>query len=77
MARLRTTARLASLRDAAFGEEGRRLRSDIHERVSANSELIAPFLAAFIGPDALPAEVFAPSFVESIVGGDIWDPALP
>ena len=77
MSRLRTTARLTSLRDAAFGAEGRRLRAAIHERIAAKSDLMAPFLAAFIGPDSLPAEVFEAPFVDSIVGTDIWDFALP
>jgi len=74
MARLRTVARLTSLRESAFGEAGRSLRQEIHERIAKNPELATPFAAAFLGPDALPAEVFAPEFTEHIVGRDIWDP---
>jgi 2-polyprenyl-6-methoxyphenol hydroxylase-like FAD-dependent oxidoreductase len=77
MSRLRIVARLASLREASFGEAGEALRRSIHERVSARPELAAPGLAAFIGPEALPAEVFSSEFTEAIVGQPIWDPELP
>lgn len=73
MARLRVVARLTSLRESAFGEEGRKLRQQIHERMEATPDYAAPFAAAFIGADALPAEVFAPAFTEAIVGRPIWD----
>lgn len=76
MARLRTVARLTSLRESAFGPEGRALRHDIHERIAAQPELAAPFAAAFLGPETLPAEVFTPAYTEAIVGRPIWDPAL-
>lgn len=76
MARLRTVARLTSLRESAFGESGRKLRERIHERIHQNPDLAAPFAAGFIGPDALPGEVFAPAFTEQIVGQPIWDEAL-
>jgi 2-polyprenyl-6-methoxyphenol hydroxylase-like FAD-dependent oxidoreductase len=73
MSRLRTTARLTSLRDSAFGEDGRQLRLQIHERIAKAPDLLTPFLAAFVGPEALPAEAFTPAFGEQIVGQPIWD----
>ncbi len=72
MARLRTIARLTSLRDSAFGSEGRELRARIHGNIVKNPELAAPFSGAFVGPEQLPAEVFSPAFTAEIVGGDIW-----
>jgi len=76
MARLRITARLTSLRESAFGEDGRRLRQQIHERISARPELAMPFAAGFVGPENVPAEAFEPAFLEQIVGEPIWN-ALP
>jgi len=76
MARLRTVARLTSLRESAFGESGKRLRHEIHDRIANTPDLEAPFVAGFLGPDALPAEVFAPQFTEQIVGQPIWDESL-
>ena len=73
MVRLRTTARLFTLRDSVFGEDGYQLRSDIHNRLIANEDLAAPFAAAFVGPEVLPAEVFAPEFTTQIAGKPIWD----
>ncbi len=72
MARLRVTARIASLRTAAFGPEGRELRRRIHERMAARPELGVTFGAAFFGPDALPGEVFSEAFTTEIVGEPIW-----
>jgi len=72
MARLRVAARLTSLRAAAFGPEGHALRREIHERIVARPELGTPFLAAFLGPEALPAEVFAEPFTTELVGRPIW-----
>jgi 2-polyprenyl-6-methoxyphenol hydroxylase-like FAD-dependent oxidoreductase len=76
MARLRITARLTSLRESAFGEDGRRLRQQIHERIAAAPELALPFAAGFVGPENLPEEAFTPAFLEQIVGEPIWN-ALP
>ena len=73
MARLRTVARLTSLRESAFGEKGRALRESIHENVARNQDLATPYMAGFIGPHNLPAEVFSAPFVEQIVGQPIWD----
>ena len=72
MARLRTVARLTSLRESAFGEAGRALRESIHENVARNQDLATPYIAGFVGPHNLPAEVFSAPFVEQIVGQPIW-----
>ncbi len=72
MERLRIVARIASLRDAAFGESGRRLRQDIHDRIDARPDLAAPISAAFLGPETLPEEVFSEAFTTEIVGQPIW-----
>ena len=73
MAKLRVTARLTSLRESAFGDDGKALRYQIHERTHANPDLAAPFAAGFVGPHNLPPEVFAPEFTEQLVGAPIWD----
>ena len=72
MARLRVTARLTSLRDSAFGEQGRRLRQQIHERIAATPEMALPFAAAFVGPENIPSAAYEPAFLEQIVGAPIW-----
>lgn len=77
MRRLRTVARLTTLRESAFGAGGYALRHTIHERLAANEDLAAPFAAGFTGPFALPGEVFSDEFTTQIVGQPIWDPALP
>ncbi|MEM7000580.1 MAG: NAD(P)/FAD-dependent oxidoreductase [Pseudomonadota bacterium] len=74
MQKLRTTARLTSLRESAFGEAGKALRYQIHERLHATPEFAAPFAAGFVGPHNLPDEVFAPEFTEQLVGAPLWDP---
>lgn len=76
MHRLRITARLTSLRESAFGADGRDLRQQIHERISAKPELAMPFAAGFIGPENVPSEAFEPAFLQQIVGQPIWN-ALP
>lgn len=73
MQRLRTTARLTSLRESAFGEDGRALRQQIHERLDRQPDLSAPYSAAFLGPEVLPAEVFSDTFTREIVGQPIWN----
>jgi 2-polyprenyl-6-methoxyphenol hydroxylase-like FAD-dependent oxidoreductase len=72
MARLRTVARLTSLRESAFGVEGRKLREAIHLRLDQSPDLATPYLAGFVGPEAVPAEVFADAFTQQIVGQPIW-----
>lgn len=77
MARLRTVARLTSLRESAFGEAGRALRLNIFERTASNPDLATTFAAGFVGPAALPAEVYSDEFTQQIVGQPIWDESLP
>ena len=72
MSRLRTIARLTSLKDSSFDEAGRALRREIYARLNADPDLGAPLAGAFVGPEALPAEVYAPAFVEQITGQPIW-----
>lgn len=76
MSRLRTVARLTSLRDAGFGEAVYRQRAEIHQRLAAKPELMTPFMAAFAGPDAVPANCFEDQFLDAIVGEPIWGPNL-
>ncbi len=73
MSRLRTVARLTSLRESAFGHDGKALRRSIHERIAVNPDLAAPFSAGFVGPHNLPEEVFSPEFTTQVVGAPIWD----
>lgn len=72
MARLRTIARLTSLKDSGFDAPGRAMREQIHTRLEADADLGMPFAGAFVGPDALPAEVYSPSFTERITGQPLW-----
>ena len=72
MANLRTSARLTSLRNSAFGEDGKKLRQGIHERIGKNPDLVAPMVAPFTGPESFPAEVFSDAFTTQIVGQPIW-----
>jgi 2-polyprenyl-6-methoxyphenol hydroxylase-like FAD-dependent oxidoreductase len=72
MSRLRTVARLTSLRDSGFDRPGRRLREEMHRRINANPDLGMPFAGAFVGPEALPAEIYSSKFVESITGQPLW-----
>ncbi|NKB98359.1 MAG: NAD(P)-binding protein [Pseudomonadales bacterium] len=76
MARLRTVARLTSLKESAFGQDGAALRVSIHERLANKPDLAAPFSAGFVGPHNLPAEVFSAEFAAEIVGAPIWDEHL-
>ncbi len=72
MRRLRIVARMTAVRDSEFTDAARTRRMAIHERVGTNPMLGAAFGAAFVGPDALPAEVFAPTFIEEAMCGPIW-----
>lgn len=72
MSRLRIIARISSIRDAAFGEAGKQLRHEIHERTLQNPDLAAPVTGAFLGPESLPAELYTDEFTEQIVGQPIW-----
>lgn len=72
MSRLRTIARLTSLRDSGFDEAGRALRREMHQRIGATPDLGITFAGAFVGPEVLPAEVYAPAFTEQITGQPLW-----
>ncbi len=72
MARLRICARLTSLRESAFGPEGRKLREGMHQRITNNPEFGLPFAAAFVGPEQIPEQAFAPEFLQQIAGQPIW-----
>ncbi|MFT6432394.1 MAG: 2-polyprenyl-6-methoxyphenol hydroxylase-like FAD-dependent oxidoreductase [Candidatus Azotimanducaceae bacterium] len=72
MSRLRTIARLTSLKDSGFDEKGRILREEIHGRIAANPNLAMPLAGAFVGPEMLPADVFTPEFTREIIGQEIW-----
>lgn len=72
MARLRTIARITSLKDSGFDQPGRVLRQEIHSSLHANPELRTPLAGASIDPEASPAEVYTPAFTEQIVGRPLW-----
>lgn len=72
MSRLRTIARLTSLKDSGFDAQGRALREEIHKRIDDNPDLGVTFAGAFVGPEQLPAEVYSPAFTEQITGQPIW-----
>lgn len=72
MSRLRTIARLTSLKDSGFDAKGRVLREEIHKRIEDNPDFGMPFAGAFVGPEVLPAEVYSPAFTQQIAGRPIW-----
>ena len=72
MRRLRIVARLTTLRESAFGDDGYALRAGIHERLRSKPDLGMAFATGFVGPDVLPAEVYAPEVTSALVGNDIW-----
>ena len=72
MSRLRTIARLTSLRDSGFDAAGQALRRQIHQRIEQKPERATLFAGAFVGPEALPAEVYSPAFTQEVVGQPIW-----
>lgn len=72
MSRLRTIARLTSLKESGFDKAGRALRRQIHERISANPDLGITLAGAFVGPEVLPAEVYSAAFTEQITGQPLW-----
>ena len=72
MSRLRIIARISSIRDAGFGQEGLRLRHEIHDRMAQNPDFALLATGAFLGPEALPAELYSETFTEQIIGQPIW-----
>lgn len=77
MRRLRITARITAVRDSEFGTAGRRRRAQMRERMEADSSLGLPLMAAFVGPDPLPGEVFEAAFVDRLVGRPLWQDPVP
>jgi 2-polyprenyl-6-methoxyphenol hydroxylase-like FAD-dependent oxidoreductase len=63
--RLRLAAKYTTHFFARFGEEARARRERAKQRAEENPMYMLPLLAAFSGPDALPAEIFSEAFVES------------
>lgn len=45
--------------------------------MEADPSLALPLMAAFVGPDPLPAEVFEPTFTDRVVGRPLWQDPLP
>ena len=74
MSRLRTVARLTSLKESAFGAAGQQLRADIHTTLAKQPDLGAAFAAGFVGPMNLPGAVFADDVSTALVGQPIWNP---
>ncbi|NJN50414.1 MAG: FAD-dependent monooxygenase [Gammaproteobacteria bacterium] len=72
MRRLRIVARMTAIRDSEFTEAARLRRAKIHERIIANPTLAITAAAAFVGPDALPAEAFDDRLINEVMGGPIW-----
>lgn len=60
MRRLRYSAELLSVVEAEFGPAARARRARARARMAADPMMLAPKLAAFIGPELLPAEAFTP-----------------
>ena len=59
MRRLRFSASVVATMENEFGETARARRTRARERQMKDPTLFLPFLAAFVGPDQLPAEAFA------------------
>jgi 2-polyprenyl-6-methoxyphenol hydroxylase-like FAD-dependent oxidoreductase len=66
--RLRACAAFSTTLFARFDERGLRRRKVALERLAAQPALGAIRLAAFIGPEALPAEIFEESFATQVFG---------
>lgn len=67
MCRLRFVAALDSSLESEFGPEAAKRRERVHELQAKDPMLALWFLAAFAGPDALPAEAFDPSIRERLL----------
>ncbi len=67
MRRLRFVAALDSTLENEFGPAAEARRARARERQLADPSLLSWFLAAFAGPDALPAEAFDPSVRERLL----------
>ena len=68
MRRLRICAQLTSELEAEFGPEGEARRARAHDRLAADPLLGMWLLAAFAGPEALPAAAFEPDVRARLLG---------
>ncbi len=66
--RLRFTASFITTLYARFGPEDVERRADAFRRMGADPSLAVMPLAAFLGPEAVPAECFTPGFYERAFG---------
>jgi 2-polyprenyl-6-methoxyphenol hydroxylase-like FAD-dependent oxidoreductase len=66
MRRLRFSAQLASTMFNEFGDAARARRGRAMERQASNQMLALPFLAAMVGPEALPAAAFEETIREQL-----------
>ena len=67
MRRLRFAAAMTSVREAEFGPDARTRRRRLHALSAQQPSLMAATFAAFIGPEALPAEVFSQSAWDAFI----------
>ena len=58
--RLRHSAQVLSIIEVEFGPEARARRARARDRMAADLSMLGPKLAAFIGPENVPGEVFTP-----------------
>ena len=68
MRRLRFTASLISTFENEFGPVARERRRRARERQMQDPTLLLPLMAAFIGPERIPAETFEPATRERLFG---------
>jgi 2-polyprenyl-6-methoxyphenol hydroxylase-like FAD-dependent oxidoreductase len=68
MRRLRFTAQLSSEVEAEFGPEGEAKRERARDRMSKDPALALWLLAAFTGPETLPAQAFEPEVRTRLLG---------
>jgi 2-polyprenyl-6-methoxyphenol hydroxylase-like FAD-dependent oxidoreductase len=60
MRRLRHSAEVLSVIEVEFGPDARERRARVRSRMAMDPMMAAPKLAAFMGPELLPAEAFTP-----------------
>ena len=62
--RLRLSARFSSVRDCEFGEAARARRGKLHGMMLSDPVVTGLTLALFVGPEAIPSEVFSDAALE-------------
>jgi len=77
MRRLRFAASLISTFDSEFGPVARERRQRARERQMQDPSLLLPLMAAFVGPESIPADAFEPETRERLFGTAGTGPALP